>query len=361
MNFDHTHYVPCLRWKQGEYQAVMELSAGAREGITPLIEVPEIGWDFETNSYSKNIDEHLESFPKRVAQKWGHPCFVDFLHLPAGQLLANGQHPVTHVSEELRTRKCPAAIVTGLGRDPAYQDATKEVVSKHHSGICIRITLEEAADPTLKTSLDHLLGRLGVKPEACNFVLDLGAPNFEPISGFTRLVLGLLGRLPYREEWQTLSIIGTSFPSTMGEVKTGSTILHRWEWVLFKQVATELIEQGSRVPTFGDYGINHKDVSQMDMRKVKPAATIRYTAGDDWFIVKGRNVRDHKFPQYRGHCRTVMASPHFRGPAFSYGDAYIEGCAQGKEGTGNLSTWRKVGTNHHLEVVVQDLAKFFGT
>ncbi|MEI7881504.1 MAG: hypothetical protein WCI95_11585 [bacterium] len=36
------------------------------------------------------------------------------------------------------------------------------------------------------------------------------------------------------------------------------------------------------------------------------------------------------------------------GPKFSQGDKYIYDCATGTAGTGNLTTWRKVGTNHHL-------------
>ena len=71
MDFDHRHYVPCLRWKQGEYQAVLQLPISTKRLFTPLIEVPEIGWDFENEIETKTIDEHLAPFAKRITKNGG--------------------------------------------------------------------------------------------------------------------------------------------------------------------------------------------------------------------------------------------------------------------------------------------------
>jgi hypothetical protein len=340
--------------------AIAALSAASRERVTPLIEVPEIGFDFETWSYKKTLDEHIKPFGKRVADKWGRACLVDLIHMPKGKVLANGAHPVTRVFDELRTRNCSAAPVTGITRDHTFQQAIGRVISTDNRGVCIRVTLTEAAKSDLKSMLDTLMDQLQVSPNECDVVFDLGAPNFEPIDGFTKLVHALLSRLPYQDSWQAITIMGTSFPETMAEVKSSPALLPRWEWLLYKRLAAKLAEQGARIPTFGDYGINHKDVPRVDMRLVKPSATIRYTIDDAWFIVKGPNVRDHGFEQYRNHCRTLTKSPYFRNSDFSMGDAYIQNCSLGKEKTGNLSTWRKVGTNQHLEKVVQDIANLFG-
>lgn len=129
MDFDHKHYVPCLRWKQGEYLAIAALSAASRKRLTPLIEVPEIGFDFERWSDAKTLDEHIKPFGKRVADKWGRPCLVDLIHMPVKKVLADGVHPVTRVFDELRTRKCSATPVTGIARDYTYQRAIGRVIS----------------------------------------------------------------------------------------------------------------------------------------------------------------------------------------------------------------------------------------
>jgi hypothetical protein len=145
----------------------------------------------------------------------------------------------------------------------------------------------------------------------------------------------------------------------MAEIRQSPATIPRFEWLLYKKVVRSLAKGGVRLPTFGDYVINHPGVLSLDMRKVKPAATIRYTTDDAWLIVKGPNVRDHKFGQYQEHCKTVMESRHYSGSEFSEGDKYIANCAVGTARTGNLSTWRMVGTNHHLEKVVRDISSFF--
>lgn len=362
MKFDHKHYIPCLRWKQGEYQALVGLSGTARNFITPLIEVPELGFDFETRSESKTIDEHLEPFARRVRKKWGtRPCFVDLLHIPSDKVMTDGRHPVSFVFDELRAARCSAVPVTGLARDSRYSGAVRQAVSRDRRGLCLRVTIEEAAKPSLQDTAKALLAKVGVDSEDCDFILDLGAPNFEPVEGFERLIETLIRKMPYIARWRTFTLLGTSFPSTMAEIKQSPTTIRRWEWVLYKRLVGSLVRANVRLPTFGDYGVNHPDLLLLDMRLVKPSATIRYTTEDGWLIVKGPNVRDNGYEQYRDHCRTVKASASYMGARFSEADRYISECAAGSAGTGNLTTWRKVGTNHHLEKVVQDISSLFGS
>jgi hypothetical protein len=361
MNFNHNHYVPCLQWKQGEYLAISGLSKTAKSFITPLIEVPEIGFDFETWSASKEIDEHLDPFAKRVHSKWGDsPCFVDLVRLPPDKTMADGRHPISFVFDRLRNEGCSAVPVTGLARDRRAQDAIKQVVLKDKLGLGLRIGIGEAAGAKVKDEIEKLLAGSGLKAEYCDLIVDIGAPNFEPVEGFTKLIESLLRRLPHLSRWRTLTLVGTGFPSTMAEIKQSVEYIKRWEWIAYKKLVNSI--QGSlRLPTFGDFAINHPNSISVDMRLVKPSATIRYTIDDGWLIVKGPNVRDNGYDQFRLHSRTVLNSKNFMGSSFSQGDKFIEACAAGSVGTGNLTTWRKVGTSHHIEKVVRDISRLFGS
>jgi len=197
MSFDHRHYVPCLRWKQGEYQAVLRLSGATKKMFTPLIEVPEIGWDFENEVESKTIDEHLAPFARRVVEKWGRrPCFIDLPFIRPNELMATNLHPVHFVFDELRVRKCPAIPVTGLDRDNAYQREIRDVVTRNKYGLCLRIKIEQAAKGTLKDNLASALSRLKVKPENCDLIFDLGAPNFVPLEGFSTVIQQIVDHVP---------------------------------------------------------------------------------------------------------------------------------------------------------------------
>ena len=62
MKFDHTHYVPWLRWKQGEYQAIKKLSSEEKMKMTPIIELPEFGYDHEKNEDFKKMSKIEKKF-----------------------------------------------------------------------------------------------------------------------------------------------------------------------------------------------------------------------------------------------------------------------------------------------------------
>jgi hypothetical protein len=346
----------------GEFQAVLRLSDRAKESITPLIEVPEIGYDFETGTPSKTIDEHLDPFPKRVRDKWGpRACFIDLSLIGSGERMSGGQHPAEFLFDRLRTLSCFAVPVTGLDRDSAYQSAITRIVSADGNGLCVRLEIRDAAKSDLKQGIDRLLKTCILKTPQCDLLIDLGAPSFEPIEGFAKLIVTIAKNLPYRDRWRTLSLCATSFPSSMAGVKQGTTLIPRQEWQLYRRVVELLANEGSRLPTFGDYAVNYPDVLPQDMRLLKPSATIRYTTRESWLIVKGTNVRDNKYEQYRDLCKTVVESKYFAGSDFSFGDEYIAQCAAGNESTGNLTTWRKVGTNHHVERVLHDVSSLFGS
>jgi hypothetical protein len=293
-----------------------------------------------------------------VATHWKkRPCFVDLIHIAATERLNPAIHPVTHVFNELEAFGCVAIPVTAPGRDTAYQRAVHQTPARKKRGMAVRLTIEEAARPTLPAALHTLLGSEN-QPENCDLILDLRAPNYTPLPAFAKLLAAIITRLPDLVRWRTFTVIGTSFPPHMGEIQTNLEVIPRNEWALYKLVAVALAKAGVRLPAFGDYAINYPDMLPKDMRLLKPSATIRYAINDAWLIVKGRNVRDHKFGQYRGLAKSVVGHASFLGTTFSSGGKYISGCANGTESTGNLSTWRWVGTNHHLEKVAQDLSSF---
>jgi len=343
---------------------MLKLSIRTKASITPLIEVPEIGYDFETGKNDKSLDEHLTKFTLRVFLKWQkYRCFVD-IHprfIDPSARMADGQHPLKFVFDRLRKQGCMATPVTGIDHNMECQDAIKEAVYKDGRGLCLRIRLEDAVKPDIKQSFDMNLAEIGMMVGECDLILDLGAPNFEPVEGFAKLIVAVMRNIPYLPDWRTFTMIGTSFPSSMGEVRESPATIQRSEWLLYKKIIEILNEAKMRLPTFGDYAIHHPDAHHLDMRIIKPSATIRYTANNSWFIVKGPNVRDHGYEQFRGHCGTVITSPHYLKPEFSYGDRYIDDCASGVAKTGNLSTWRMVGTNHHIEKVVSDVSSLFGS
>jgi len=360
MSFNHNHYVPCLRWKQGEYQAVWRLSnREAKKHFTPLIEVPEIGWDFEKKKEAKSIDDHITPFAKRIFDKWGTSlCFIDLHLIKPDERMEDNTHPIQFVFDKLRELKCHALPVTGLNRDIDYQREVKKIVAKNKLGVCLRVNIEETAKHSFKSDVDTLLSQIETQPIFCALVIDLGSPNFLPVEGLSVIIQNIIKKLPYIDKWKDFILLGTSFPETMAVVKKGGELFVRQEWKLYKILIQYLKKAKLRLPTFSDYGISHPNVANVDMRLVKPAATIRYTTNEAWYIVKGKNVRDNDSKQYCQLSELILNSSYYCGPEFSWGDECIKKCGKDGVTTNSLTIWRQVGTNHHIEKAVNDLANF---
>jgi hypothetical protein len=281
--------------------------------------------------------------------------------IPSHERMDNGIHPMQFIFDNLRSLKCSAIPVVGFESDDAHRKEIETILSKDKFGACLRLKIEQAAKNTIKENVDELISSLKASVKECDLILDLDAPNFIPLEGFASVIQNIIKRLPYMNEWRTFTILGTSFPESMGGFKEGAVIIPRYEWQLYKILIANFLKAGLRLPTFADYGISHPKVYKIDMRLVKPYATIRYTIDDNWYIIKGKNVRDYSNEQYRDLCKILISSSYYCGSTFSFGDRYIQECADGSGKTGHLPMWRQVGTNHHIEKVTRDIANFHGS
>lgn len=273
--------------------------------------------------------------------------------------MQSGQHPLQYLSEQSFVQGATIVPVIRLSSDAAYRAAVTTANAMMLTGSALRCTLDEAMDPDFDANIDALLQSIGLALEECDVILDLEAPSWDPQEVLVGIVTAAMQASHAMLHARSLTLAGTSFPASMGEVTGPLQYWPRREWGFYGAVSAALANSG-RIPGFGDYAIAGRGFTQGDMRILKPSATIRYTCDDGWIIAKGANVRDNGFGQYRGCSGTVIGSPRFLGTGFSPGSDYIEACCNGTASTGNLTTWRWVGSNHHITKVVNDLATLFG-
>ena len=284
---------------------------------------------------------------------------LHLLHPPLRML--DRDHPLTHVFSKLRSLEVQSEPVVSLSSDARYLAAARSIAARDRRGVCLRLGIEQAAGQSLQGRVDSVLADVGVAPAACDLVLDLGAPSFDPLEDFADLVCTLVSELPHLRRWRSFALLGTSFPPTLAGLPVGLTLLPRQEWRLYRRLLSLPSLRKARVPDFGDYGINHPAVLKEDMRILKPSAAIRYTVDDGWLIARGTNLRvAGAFRQFYRLSADIVGSRHYCGPDYSVGDQRIKQCASGKGGPGSLTTWRFIGTNHHLEKVARDLATQLG-
>ncbi len=354
--FDHMHYVPILKGRNGEYGALQAMFADEKATITPVIEIPPIPWDFKNDEPAKTIDQHLLKVDSNLERSWGLDgvLFVDLLWIGEAERMADGEHPLTHVFQKVRKKGVQGIPVTGLARGNEYQLAVRDVISADRRGVCFRLQREDFEGfQDLHSQISALFSTLGGSASETDFILDLRALNGQGDPSIN--VPSMIRSVPHLKRWRSFILGATAFPvDLIGLPPSEISLIPRSEWILWRDlVARRLVP---RLPTFADYGIAHPQPSEVDPRVMRASASIRYTTDESWLILKGKNLKDHGYSQFHQVSRNLLNDPHYSGPQFSWGDRYINECARGRASCGNLTTWRKVGTSHHIAYVRQQLA-----
>lgn len=205
------------------------------------------------------------------------------------------------------------------------------------------------------TEISDLLRHLKISEHEADLILDLRAIGGVSVPAEIDHAVDLIESLPKIDSWRSFSLCATAFPADlMGMKPQEKSWIPRTEWDLWRCLVSG--KALPRIPVFGDYAIANPQPSEVDPRIMRPSASIRYTTDKGWIVLKGRNLRDHGYTQFHSVSQSLVSDPDYCGPSFSWGDDYISRCANRSATTGNLTTWRKVGTSHHLAFVADQLA-----
>ena len=111
-------YVPALRWRQGEYQALVHLRKAVKDQVFPFITLPEVEFDFEFWQPKKTVHEHVLPFPTRFNSKWGpRPAWVLLDEKIAIGRMDDGSHVFDYIFNTLRPHQAHAIPAIPLYTD----------------------------------------------------------------------------------------------------------------------------------------------------------------------------------------------------------------------------------------------------
>lgn len=338
-----THYIPALKAKTAELNALRALTYDDRTAITPLLEaLPEDLTD--PAALAKSI---VDSWPSPA------PLMIDFSLVEDSAATGDVLRTLADLlSAEV---KSVVPVVAATSAD-VYVTAAIETARAHGRGATIRISPVDAGDPArvAETAAD-LASRLTLKAGDIDVVLDFGA--FAPTQEATiaTAVVAVIGRMPRVNDWRSITFLGTAFPESLSGIKAKTIkALPRAEWLVWKRIAEQ---SPARLPRFGDYGIEHPSLRVFDPKKMTVAAGLRYTIKDGWLVFKGHATKTHGNEQFIAFCERLVQMPeYYSGERFSWGDEQIMAAATGRSGPGNPTIWRAIGTNHHLRFVMESLA-----
>ena len=374
MAFDHKHYVPILKGKQGEFAALANITSKEQIArFTPLIEIPPIPLTYypgqEHGVTAKTIDEHIVGCAANFADAVKHlpSVFVDGIYVESEDDLQDSSSPIDAVFAVLREKGIPFVPVIGLDRVEDYADSVSIAMSQDGRGCCLRLFEADmdAISTTLAAQISGLIKAISVEPNQVDLLIDYG-PKV-PQKGALPL---LINALPFLDSWRTVTLASSSFPPDMGEVARNSVKqMEREEWTAWNSVRVNPTVK--RIPAYGDYGINHPVLTEYNPLTMSMSPNIRYTDLSEYVIAKGQaqprkkwaegdpakeKIRAQLAPsvQYPKLAATIKAHAAWKGKPFSWGDAFIDKCSH-KE-CGNATVWRAVGMNHHIALAVQQIA-----
>jgi hypothetical protein len=150
-------------------------------------------------------------------------------------------------------------------------------------------------------------------------------------------------------EWNTVAVISGAFPAdlrdfapwTLGEVPREDAAL----W-------TRLAEHFDGL-SFGDYTVSHPALSLGV--PFTPPPQLRYAVAGRWLILKGSRRDPQGHQQFHAICAEISHHDDYSGSLLGPADRSIIERGQGMHGPGNASTWRMIGTAHHLDLVAARL------
>jgi len=339
--FDANHYVPVLKGKRGEFPAFQRLKDKTR--LTPLFEhVPS--------------QASADYIPSKMESVWpaSQPYFIDMVYADDEDWPEDNaeQHPLSLAFS--RATNQHAIPVTGPTRSQGYQAATRHIVASQGKGYAIRLGIEDLDDEeTMTRWLDSIVDFLDVDRSEVDILLDLDTTAGQSAAVVTRTCITLVSMFPYLTEWRTLTVLMGGFPAGLSPLTRGWNLLPRSDWQGWLGLVTR--PRGlARLPTYGDYTIANPDLPPTGLATI--LAQIRYTTPTDFLVYKGHNARTYGYDQFFDICAELVQRPEYSGADFSYGDQQIAAKAAREGSCGNAETWRQIGVNHHVEMVLDQLA-----
>lgn len=355
------HYVAAIQNKSGELDALRHASAEAWSGLTPLVEI--VGPKKSPETYKRST---IANWVKRIDSAIGQrPFFLDTLRINAGHPTMTARRiertesvlAVIHAAARKRGMAFVPVFTIGRSDSADQMKFVRDAAACDGRGAALRYPMRQfALEPgtTHTTVLSAAIEDLGMDVTCADVLIDLGY-----LSGDEELhvddVNDALREVTAVGEWRSMVLLGTSMPSMLGGTIAEGTLgeIPRREWELWSALRRDPFV---RLPTYGDYVIQHPKPPHDGKGGPGMRANIRYTGKSTTLVARARGpVVQEGREQYKQLCQQLVNTPEFSGPDFSWGDSVIADCADGKIEPGWQDLWRGAGSSHHFHIVMEQL------
>lgn len=326
-------YVPVLKCKQGEKDALYTLTDEIKESIRPLLEItPDI---IDKNNFSGTQDfwnaKHYFDVSPEISSELDDDKYFSLLY------------------------KCNNEFVIPTIRLTDNEEKVSKLASESANGVALRLFIEEILDDDFEENFNESMTLL--EPSKTDLIISIqyvDSSKVNEVSFVTKAAINLISNI---EKFRNVIFSSNSFPKALEVEKKKITLIPRNETKVFEKVKSEFLKKGINI-IYSDYGINHWSYFEFIIG-MQPSFNIRYTTKDLYVIYKGDTVKKGGLNIERviDGCKLLIESSYFIGKEFSWADNEIFEKAIGESSKpGSLTTWRAIGTNHHLTFMVDLLS-----
>ncbi|MEQ5621443.1 beta family protein [Providencia rettgeri] len=359
-------YVPILRAKTGEFDAIKNLKGKYASAICPFFEIPRITEDTkklkDLRESSQLTKDYLKLIANGISSANSSPSlFFDFFDWKADSYTETGEHILSYMYRALTKKGITVYPVIGFDRWDIldYQKALVGLDVSVETIYCLRIdsvSIDDANDTNYFTEmLDEILNTLGLSPSQVIIMFDFGDVKNKSIVSISNDLRNLL-KITKNFNFRNVMLAGCSFPIIINDAvkDTDSTdFVVRKEMHVWKSIYSDL----ASTIIFSDYGIRNPKGGD-GIKAVHANGKIRYTIENKYFVARGHSKQQgNKGAQMYDLARMVVNSPYFLGASFSWGDEQIEKCSNMLI-KGNPTQWISFDTNHHISYVIEEVLEF---
>ena len=366
-----SNYVPILKAKKGEFDALSHLTEGDMKKITPWFDVSMLTDKDKKKLETKGelpIVYKLNSVANGIANVCsGHEVYIDLPQWPTNGQTEHGEHVISHMINRLDSLGVSVNPVIDFESwdDPVYSDVFKKIRLSKRQCICIRLSMnidtvaEILTDPDyIKDHMESILKSLNVTHKQTALLID-----FSDISSANKTVPDMIEQaskaiaLLSQYKFNNMMMAGCSMPpfiSSAVKSQNDVGIVIRKEMIAWQAI---LEDTPSLNLTFSDYCVRGPSSAEVGYGNTTNGK-IRYSIDKNYFIARGYPLSTGlKGEQHYGLSEKIINSGYYMGRSFSWGDDRIHRCSE-EEFKGNACNWIAIDTNHHMKTVLAEIYEF---
>jgi hypothetical protein len=339
-----TQYIPLLRFKRGELNALRALQTTTKSGVTPYLDISGDRFREKTATKTKPAVSAPDHVVERIKIDWGKsPIIVDAAKVAGA---SGSPHPIEEIADAASAAGITVVPAAQLSAPVSYQKAVENVQKKHGNGVCLKVDLDEM------TSASSWTSTLPFAPGEVDLLVDFSS-NVGTVSGLGKSLISEFQGLHAGSAWRSVTVAGSSMPENFSGYTKGTYLLNREEYALWNRLMSASLPYDL---DYGDYATVAVTAPASGIAWGFPI-NVRYSLDDEFLICRGvRTVGPTAVDldvQLIGHAKDIVAHPKRSTIAGCWADQKINSIAASGVGQGNLETWVKIGVNRHIELVNQ--------